>query len=68
MAALLYSILHHTELRVALAMSIWEFPKVRGTFLGILIIRTIVYIILGSILGFPYFGKVPYVCVCSNSS
>ena len=37
---------------------IWEFPQIRGTFLGIPIIRIIG--ILGSILGSPYFGKLPY--------
>ena len=34
------------------------FPKIRGTLLGIPIIRTIVF--LGSIFGFPYSGKLPY--------
>ena len=38
---------------------IWGFPKIRGTFLGALIIRTIVYW-GGSILGFPNFGKLPF--------
>ena len=32
------------------------FPKIRSTFLGVPI-RTIVF--LGSILGSPYFGKLP---------
>ena len=38
------------------------FPKIRGTILGVAIIRTIVTIvsILGSILGSPNFGKLPY--------
>ena len=46
---------------------IWGFPKNRGTFLGVPIIRTITYShnkdynILGSILGHPNFGKVPFV-------
>ena len=35
----------------------WEFPKIRGTFLGVPTIRIIVY--WGSILGSPYFGKLP---------
>ena len=38
---------------------IWGFPKIRGTLLGVLIIR-INYSIWGSILGFPHFGKLPY--------
>ena len=33
-------------------------PKVRGTFLGVPIMRII--ICLGSILGSPNFGKLPY--------
>ena len=40
----------------------WEFPKIRGTFLGVPIIRIIVY--WGSILGSPYFGKLPYGNIC----
>ena len=35
----------------------WGFPKSRGTILGVPIIRN--YSILGSILGSPYFGKLP---------
>ena len=35
------------------------FPKIRGTILGVSIVRTIV--ILGSTLGGPYFGKLPRV-------
>ena len=31
-------------------------PRIGGTFLGVLIIRIIVF---GAILGFPYFGKLP---------
>ena len=34
---------------------IWGFPKIRGTLLGVPIIS-----ILGSTLGSPYFGKLPY--------
>ena len=34
------------------------FPKIRGTLLGVPIIRTIVF--LGSILGSPYYGELPY--------
>ena len=34
------------------------FPKIRGTILGVSIIR--MYNILGSILGSLYFGKLPY--------
>ena len=37
---------------------IWGVPIIRGTILGVPIIR--VYNILGSILGYPYFGKLPY--------
>ena len=33
---------------------IWGFPKIRDTLVG--------YSILGSILGSPYFGKLPYHC------
>ena len=36
----------------------WEFPKIRGTFLGVPIIRITIY--WGSILGSPYFGKLPH--------
>ena len=43
-------------------MYMWEFPKIRGTFLGVPIIRTIVF--LGSILGSPYLGKLP--CTCKH--
>ena len=34
------------------------FPKIRGTRLGVPIIRTIVF--PGSILGCPYLGKLPH--------
>ena len=34
------------------------FPKIKGTLLGVPIIRTLAF--LGSILGSPYFGKLPY--------
>ena len=37
---------------------IWGFPKIRGTCLGVPMIRITVF--WGSILGFPYFGKLPY--------
>ena len=37
---------------------IWGFPKIRGTFLGVPIIRTIVF--WGVYWGTPYFGKLPY--------
>ena len=43
-------------------MVLWEFPKIRGTFLGVPFNKD--YSILGSILGFPYFGKVPCVHTC----
>ena len=36
---------------------IWGFPKIRGTCLGVPLIRTS---ILGSILGYPNFGKLPF--------
>ena len=39
--------------------TLWEFPRIRGTLLGVPIIRTI-YSILGSILGSPSFGKLPF--------
>ena len=35
----------------------WGFPKIRGTFLGVLILRIIVY--WGLYWGSPYFGKLP---------
>ena len=38
--------------------NIWGFPKIRGTILGVPIIRTIIF--WGSMLGSPYFGKLPY--------
>ena len=34
----------------------WGFPKIRGTFLG----PNKDYSMLGSILGSPYFGKLPH--------
>ena len=46
-----------TRILVQDAVFIWGFPKIRGTFLGVPIIRIS---ILGSILGSPYFGKLPY--------
>ena len=39
---------------------IWVVPKIRGTYLRVPIIRKD-YSILGSILGSPYLGKLPYV-------
>ena len=36
----------------------WGFPEIRGTLLGVLITRIKVF--GGSILGSPYFGKLPY--------
>ena len=38
---------------------IWEFPKIRDTFLGVPHNKE--YIILGSTLGSPHFEKLPYV-------
>ena len=38
----------------SVSRGIWEFPKIRDTFMGVSIIRTI---ILGSILGSPNFGN-----------
>ena len=35
----------------------WRFPKIGVPFLGVLIFQD--YSFLGSILGFPYFGKLP---------
>ena len=40
------------------AIEIWGFPKIRGTLLGVPIIRTIVF--WGLYWGPPYFGKLPY--------
>ena len=37
---------------------IWGFPKIRGTLIGDPHNKD--YSILGSILGFPYFGKLPF--------
>ena len=37
---------------------IWGFPNIRGTFLGVPILRIIIF--WGSILGAPYFGKQPF--------
>ena len=39
----------------------WGFGKIRGTFGGVPAIRIIVF---GSILGSPYFGKLP----CRNAA
>ena len=39
-------------------MSIWGFPKIRGTLFGGPYNKD--YNIWGSILGYPYFGKLPY--------
>ena len=36
----------------------WVFPKIGGTFLGVHIIKTIVF--WGPFLGSPYLGKLPY--------
>ena len=54
----------------SLEIHVREFPQVRGTVLGGPNIKD--YSILGSILGFPYLGKVPSVgmrklsCDCSK--
>ena len=40
---------------------IWRFPKIRGTFLGGPNNKD--YSILGSILGSPNFGKLPYIYI-----
>ena len=57
------STLSQRELRQCLgkfvAVTIRRFPKIRGTLLGFPIIRIIYYSIFGSILGSPYFGKLP---------
>ena len=37
----------------------WEFPKIRGTILGVPIIRTIVF--GGPMLGSPYFGRLLHI-------
>ena len=41
--------------------SIWGFPKIRVTLLGVPIRRIIVFCIFGSILGSPYLGQLTYV-------
>ena len=41
-----------------LRFKIWEFPKIRGTFL--VVPHTEDYNILGPILGYPNFGKLPF--------
>ena len=38
--------------------AIWEFPKIRGTLFGVLIIRILYY--LGYYVRVPYFRKLPY--------
>ena len=38
--------------------AVWRFTKIRATFLGVPIIKD--YSFLGSTLGSPYFGKLPY--------
>ena len=45
-----------------LGLGLGVFPKVRGAFLGVLMPRTS---ILGSILGSPYFGKLPCLGIAS---
>ena len=40
------------------SLTIWGFPKIRGTLFGDPHIKD--YSILGSILGSPYLGKLPY--------
>ena len=45
------------EKRPALPDSRWGFPKIRGTVLGVPIIRTIVF--WGLYWGSPYFWKLP---------
>ena len=39
-------------------IGIWGFPKIRGSPFGVPINKD--YFILGSILGSPYFGKLPF--------
>ena len=59
---------HHSRLSLMGGLwepNIWGFPKIRGTILGVPIIRIIV-IIVGSILGFLYFGRLPYKHLESN--
>ena len=46
------------ETTIVLLGFIWEFPKIRGTFLGVPIIRIIVY--WGLYWGPLTFGKLPY--------
>ena len=41
--------------------NMWGFPKIGGTFFGGSHNKD--YSILGSILGSPYFGKLPYLCI-----
>ena len=44
--------------RAEMHTAIWGFPKIRGTLFGGL--HNKAFSILGSILGSPYFGKLPY--------
>ena len=46
---------------------IWGFPKIRGTILGVPIIRIIVYSILGSRLGSPHLGNYHLFCTWKDS-
>ena len=45
-------------LSASIVIRIWGFPKIRGTFLGGPCRKD--YSILGSTLGSPYLGKLPY--------
>ena len=46
------------SIEITIVGAIWGFPKIRGTLFGGPYNKG--YSILGSILGSPYFGKLPY--------
>ena len=50
-----------TQSSVYTYIYIWEFPKIRGTLLGVPIMRIIVY--WGLYWGPPNFGKLPYIYI-----
>ena len=46
---------------VLIGKTIWGFPRIKGTFLGVPIIRIIVF--GGLYWGSPYVGKLPYIYI-----
>ena len=50
----------HLESLPGFCVYLLGFPQLRGTFFGGPYKKD--YSILGSILGYPYFGKLPYLC------